>query len=60
MACDRIHLDRTTSALVHWYTKAVRTVLDEEEKARRQKKKLDRIQQKAEAAQRFAKGGHWK
>ena len=26
----------------------------------RQKRKIDRIAQKAEAAQRFAKGGHWK
>jgi hypothetical protein len=31
-----------------------------EQEAARKKKKIDRIAQNAEAAQRRAKGGHWK
>jgi hypothetical protein len=38
----------------------VREVAEKEEKAHRQKKKIGRIAQKAEAAQRLAKGGSWK
>jgi len=30
------------------------------EKAERQKKKIDRIAQRAEAMQRYSKGGNWK
>ena len=37
-----------------------RDVFDEIEEAERKKKKIDRIQRRAEADQRFQKGGHWR
>ncbi len=37
-----------------------RDAYDEIEKAERQKKKIDRISQRAEAMQRFRKQGGWK
>jgi hypothetical protein len=42
------------------YADAEHIVAEQEKKARRQKKKLDCIVQKAEAAQRFKKLGGWK
>lgn len=42
------------------YCGSFSSIVEKEEKARRQKKKIDRISQKAEAAQRLAKRGSWK
>jgi len=44
-----------------WFTgSSLSAICREIEIAERQKRKIERIARQAEAAQRFAKGGHWK
>lgn len=42
-----------------WVNPSLDEIALEIAECERQKRKIDRIAQKAEAAQRFAKGGHW-
>lgn len=49
-----------TTGRAHPYIPDLQAIKAEPEKAERKKKKLERIVQKAEAAQRLAKLGSWK
>lgn len=59
----RESLDRLTSRTTLTageFRKATKTIEELTEAEKRKQKSIDRIAWKAEAAQRIAKGGHWK